>query len=874
MKNVRFFLAAAAAAVLCASFTACADDDAIIEKSKFVGDGSIRYGVSSDSKAVTRGTATTVSNYLTQISNFSVWGYFAPGATGEGVTQGAQYIGSSATTGTVINGDGSGNWTHANGSDLRYWPATTAPLNFQAVTPATDASFSIENSVSSYLPHVTAVVTVPTTVTAQKDIMFAQQRNVTAATNNQTATLTFKHGLAQVVFHGKVATTDLTASVTELSIVNLHKAGRVGFFGTDCALTSTVTDEATTTFSLGLSSAAASITSTTAANITATDGALLILPQTVTKWQTTPSTPVTTTAANTAHNAYLKVKCTIKQGDWVIINDDYIYVPIDVAWEQGNKYVYTLVFGGDGAGAFDENGNINSRFSPVRYALTSVTEWNEVQETLPTDAYHLDIRNVAGGSAQIASYLAHADGTKEAVAWTASYSTNSGSSWDAAKPAWLTFTGSGAGSETYTTVTLHDGDAGGLGGATPVEDYDLSLHTTDGAVCAQTTANCYIIHAPGTYKLPLVYGNARKNGSDNPIAYNPAAEGGSVDGNERVLLRHDDSAITDPWLKNNGAMPDAAELLWQDVNGLIKNGSLEIDGDYLKFEVDADHIAEGNAVIAVKKGSNIVWSWHIWATSQTFSSASLTNVNAGSYTYKVTPVNLGWVGVTTTRSIMVKISQSADGGAEKTFTVTQTYANPSAGGTNTYYQWGRKDAFLPASNMTGTTDKTAYDISGSSITAITKTNSTVSTGTAIKAPTTFYYKNSSPYKWETAEKYNNWNINDNSGAENTQAATVKTVYDPCPPGFCVPTSGLYYYIKNKTRPSWSAGYTYSGIYFPASGCRYGGSGSLGGVGATGRCWSSTADDGTYGRDFYFYSGSWSLRSNGRASGYPVRAVAE
>ena len=46
--------------------------------------------------------------------------------------------------------------------------------------------------------------------------------------------------------------------------------------------------------------------------------------------------------------------------------------------------------------------------------------------------------------------------------------------------------------------------------------YDLS---TKGGSEARNTANCYVISAPGYYKIPLVFGNAIKNGTDNPSSY-------------------------------------------------------------------------------------------------------------------------------------------------------------------------------------------------------------------------------------------------------------------------------------------------------------------------------------------------------------------
>ena len=44
---------------------------------------------------------------------------------------------------------------------------------------------------------------------------------------------------------------------------------------------------------------------------------------------------------------------------------------------------------------------------------------------------------------------------------------------------------------------------------------DLSLDENG----RQSTANCYVITAPGTYSFPLVYGNAIKNGVKNESAY-------------------------------------------------------------------------------------------------------------------------------------------------------------------------------------------------------------------------------------------------------------------------------------------------------------------------------------------------------------------
>ncbi len=68
--------------------------------------------------------------------------------------------------------------------------------------------------------------------------------------------------------------------------------------------------------------------------------------------------------------------------------------------------------------------------------------------------------------------------------------------------------------------------------ATAVSNYNLS--NSSGASAIQNTANCYIIDAPGTYRIPLVYGNAIKNGSDNTSAYKTTVTGGFVPGYTEV----------------------------------------------------------------------------------------------------------------------------------------------------------------------------------------------------------------------------------------------------------------------------------------------------------------------------------------------------
>lgn len=397
------------------------------------------------------------------------------------------------------------------------------------------------------------------------------------------------------------------------------------------------------------------------------------------------------------------------------------------------------------------------------------------------------------GSLKIISYKQNAAGTiKVKVPWNATFSNDGGSTWTNSAGFLALSTYSGAGSFTWENYNItafaqrpyKASSSYLLANATEVSDYDLSCHTVAGDACAMTTANCYLVHAAGTYKLPLVYGNAIKNGVTNSEAYNPT--GTSSTKFLKPFLNHSNTEITDPWLKNNGATPDGAKLIWQDVKGMIS--SVGISGDYLTFTVDKNNITEGNAVIAATKFDGVLWSWHIWVTPEKLQ--TLTSMEGSSYTYKVTAVNLGWVNWIDkydARSMLVKISQV--GGIEKTFVVSQkpweTEPNYKRG-YNTLYQWGRKDPLPCEENLT---ERAVYNINNAKI-KLTSKLTDFKMGTGIRYPFIhFYISYENPVSYK---ERNLWDAQNNRDYSNTQ--TIKTIYDPCPAGFCIPTAGLAYYI--------------------------------------------------------------------------------
>ena len=390
---------------------------------------------------------------------------------------------------------------------------------------------------------------------------------------------------------------------------------------------------------------------------------------------------------------------------------------------------------------------------------------------------------------------------------------------------------------------------------------DLSMVDNAGnARASMTTANCYLIHAAGKYKLPLVYGNAIKNGEVNTIAFYPGKDGSITNGTDR-FLNHNGDGITGPWITKNGSGVNAgmgltatsAELLWQDRSGLIT--SVSVNGDYLEFTVGS--FGGGNALIAVKDDTGfILWSWHIWATEDDLSNTTV--VATGSHNYTVAPVNLGWV-------------PTGDSGKQ---------------GYCPYYQWGRKDPFIPASAYNSSTNHTVYNMSCATVTGISYlAATTITIGTCIRNPTCHYY-NSSTSGPVTTTYYNMWDAQ-NTTTNNVTSATKKTIYDPCPPGFCVPTYALCEYIGgiglgntmstwNYTNngATWNTGITGDALWFPATGTRSYNSSSVSYVGSRGQFWIATPYSTLNGYGLALNSSKWYMFQSERATECGVRPVAE
>lgn len=412
-----------------------------------------------------------------------------------------------------------------------------------------------------------------------------------------------------------------------------------------------------------------------------------------------------------------------------------------------------------------------------------------------------------------------------------------------------------------------------------------NLSNSSGAATIQNTANSYLISAPGYYRIPLVYGNAIKGGSQNTISYQSTRPA------SKFLLKtfkdHKNTDITSPYINVQNANNKAiqAAVVWADAANLVSNLSVHnVSGgqdDYLQFEVTRANLQNGNAVIAVKNASGtVMWSWHLWfAPATVLQTIACTNRQNQIYSFTTEPLGWKYTDWTTSiytkaRSVKVKVRQTLENNGMKQEAVITIQQNPGTVGLGvaTFYQFGRKDAFPGNSVVQGSFIENAGD------------NMTIQNG--IQNPEKFYEWASS---WYTNYEYHNLWAADNIEVNFKDIPVIKTIYDPCPVGFKMPasnaftgftTNGLNFGPMN-LGGSWNFGHTFRNritspnatIYFPASGYRDE-KGALRGVGSSGYYCSAMASTLFTACYLSFDKMSVAPLSSVRPGGFAVRPVSE
>ena len=416
----------------------------------------------------------------------------------------------------------------------------------------------------------------------------------------------------------------------------------------------------------------------------------------------------------------------------------------------------------------------------------------------------------------------------------------------------------------------------------------------------EESANCYLISAPGHYCLPLVYGNSYKNNIVNGHSFR-SAQPASIPYLLKTFKDHRDMDMAGARISAQlGTYLNGASIVWMDQPNLIRSSSLSVVNnipthlgsmDFLEFEVKKEDIRNGNAVIAVKLGNTIVWSWHLWFIHDDALN-TITCTNFQGHEYKFTQEMLGMkytaLRVSTysaPRKVRVKVEQTvANGGVKQSayITITQNPGNARQG-YSTLYQFGRKDAF-PGTNTIAQGSYSFDNTSGGR-----------SLGYAIQHPENMFTYSSilGSYYWDWCNAtYDNLWSADNTVKSFNDNSVIKTVYDPCPAGFHMPASNAFTGFTTNgqnngpmnVNGAWDNGWNFNNkitspdatVYFPASGYRSSkAAGLLYSVGSDGFYWSAVPNTTYNGCALSFHSGYVSPQNSSiRSMGNSVRPVAE
>ena len=205
-----------------------------------------------------------------------------------------------------------------------------------------------------------------------------------------------------------------------------------------------------------------------------------------------------------------------------------------------------------------------------------------------------------------------------------------------------------------------------------------------------------------------------------------------------------------PAVKGNSQDPAGnvfdATILWESYNNaeaVTKNSvvkAVDFEDNWLYLEMP-ETLTPGNALIAAKDvNDRIIWSWHIWVPA--------TTIATNRYGLALAPMmdrNLGALVAATAGSDPVDIQSLG-----------------------LIYEWGRKDPFPgPKAINSGS----AATLAGE---APTVGRAAISIAESIAAPTTFVTMDNAGWSVET-------------DADLWTAEGAKNIYDPCPPGYKVPT---------------------------------------------------------------------------------------
>ena len=257
---------------------------------------------------------------------------------------------------------------------------------------------------------------------------------------------------------------------------------------------------------------------------------------------------------------------------------------------------------------------------------------------------------------------------------------------------------------------------------------------------------------------------------------------------------------------------NSACLLWQDSKFLVRNVALSNDKHYLTFEIPQSAICEGNALLAIRDNNDkIIWSWHIWVYKPE-TDKTITN---GSNVYKIMPSYLGYCHPRNRyypeKTCYLKFTQTRTG-YSKIVTIVLSKGEIADVGNSVYYQWGRKDPFPGQlldwkedgkKDYFGAINKPVYDEHGMEIISSTIYEGRMSLSDAISNPQIqAVTPNNNDVIWHTDipnKASNTWYENLWSVKYSTNKYITKSIYDPSPVGYSVPSSKTFGGMNSKIK---------------------------------------------------------------------------
>lgn len=367
-----------------AATTACSDNDNTINPEPVVPGtqaDEIHYNVT--------GSNTSRAAQIYNSNNLPTQFYISAWAMAPGAKMGTLYIRKDLIK--DMNPKGAHNWVDQSG--LRYWPNSGETVNFLA----TNSANSDFEAVDTETPLFKIPFTVNSDANGQTDLLYAstydQVKTATGVKGNasQAVNLDFHHALSQVAFTAQSSNPHILVYVGNITLVG---PSAVGTFTQNAQIDSTATwniaanytpgtFSASTFNSNGAISVGTAVTPLTSGS-DQTSEAMMLIPQKV-----SAANPSTANPWN-GQVAYLKIDCIIynvakpeegvnetedtlifgiKDGD--MTNFDTLYIPLNVDWQMGKRYIYNLRFG-QGNGGYRKDGS--AALIPVNYAIT-VDNW-------------------------------------------------------------------------------------------------------------------------------------------------------------------------------------------------------------------------------------------------------------------------------------------------------------------------------------------------------------------------------------------------------------------------------------------------------------------------------------------------------------------